>query len=173
MQGLSIGGRGKVAVNLDIPFKSELGEKRVNGRVDLSGADMASTQWGIEFSAASGRVEFSDEGFLASELRVGYREQPASLSIAVGGLTSSPDLAVEAALRGRFDVDGLLAGVLHHRDKHLEVSRRGGEGPAVVASEKALDHEEPGGKTLARQVADGVDALHQVLATSGIQYLGG
>ena len=109
MQGLSIGGRGKVAVNLDIPFKSELGEKRVNGRVDLSGADMASTQWGIEFSAASGRVEFSDEGFLASELRVGYREQPASLSIAVGGLTSSPDLAVEAALRGRFDVDGLLA----------------------------------------------------------------
>ncbi|MEZ5464668.1 MAG: YhdP family protein [Lysobacteraceae bacterium] len=109
MQGLSIGGEGKVAVALEIPFKSELGEKRVNGRVDLSGADLASTQWGLAFTAASGRVEFSDEGFVASELRVGYQQQPASLSIAVGGFTSVPEHAVEATLRGRFNVDGLLA----------------------------------------------------------------
>ncbi|MCB1560353.1 MAG: TIGR02099 family protein [Xanthomonadales bacterium] len=109
MQGLSIGGEGSVAVALDLPFKAGLGDKRVNGRVDLSGADLASTRWGLEFAAASGRVEFSDEGFLASELRVGYREQAASLSIAVGAFTSVPGHAVEATLRGRFDVDGLLA----------------------------------------------------------------
>ncbi|MBB5015718.1 YhdP family protein [Rehaibacterium terrae] len=107
IEALQIGGRGKVALELAIPLRAGLGETRLRGTVDLADARLADPRWNLDFSRASGRVRFSEDGFAAEELSVRLDEEVGSLSLAVGGFTSTPELAAEASLRGRFPVSAL------------------------------------------------------------------
>ena len=107
--GVSVGGEGEVALDLDLPLKKELGLPRVLGTVDLDDADLGDAKWGLAFDGATGRVRFGDGGFAAEELRVRFAGRPATLSLAIGGYASDPGLAAEATLRGRLDADALLA----------------------------------------------------------------
>ena len=109
MQGLTLGGRGNVALALHIPLEAHLGEPRVDGHVDIERMDMHDEAWGLDFSAASGRIRFSDRGFSADELNVGFDGSLGALSIAVGDYTSGSDHLAEASLRGRFPAATLIA----------------------------------------------------------------
>ncbi len=107
LDGLSLGGRGTLAFDLRVPLGEDLGEPSVEGHVDIVRMDMHDDVWGLGFQSASGRVRFSDRGFSADELNVGFADTLATLNIAVGDYTSdSADLA-EASLRGRFDAAAL------------------------------------------------------------------
>lgn len=109
IDGLGIGGQGDVAMQLHIPLEEHLGELRLSGQVDLARADLSHTGWGIAFEAASGRVRFSERGFSADELNVGFANSLGALSVAVGGYTSGPANVAEASLRGHFAAQGMIA----------------------------------------------------------------
>ncbi|MBB5208559.1 YhdP family protein [Chiayiivirga flava] len=109
LDGLSIGGEARVQVGLVLPLKKELGEPRVEGQADLVRADLRDSKWDLAFDGASGRVRFSEKGFSAEELNVGFGGAVATLNVAVGDYTSSEAWIAQASLRGRFGVDALLA----------------------------------------------------------------
>jgi uncharacterized protein (TIGR02099 family) len=109
LTGLDVGGEGEIELSLHIPLKEELGAPRIEGHVDLKRADLRDAKWDLAFDAATGRVRFSDKGFSADELNVGFAGGLATLSIGVGDYTSSEDRIAEASLRGRFGADALLA----------------------------------------------------------------
>ena len=109
LDGLSIGGEAKVALDLIIPLSKKLGEPRIDGQADLARADLRDTKWDLAFDDASGRVRFSEKGFSADELNVGFGGAVSTLSIAVGDYTSDEQWIAEASLRGRFGIDTLLA----------------------------------------------------------------
>lgn len=108
LAGLEVGGEGAVELALHLPLKPSLGRSRVDGHVDLQRADLRDAKWDLAFDAATGRVRFSDSGFSADELNVGFADALASLSIAVGAYTSDESRVAEASLRGHFDSDALL-----------------------------------------------------------------
>ncbi|MCX7555815.1 YhdP family protein [Xanthomonadaceae bacterium JHOS43] len=109
MRSLTLGGRGTVALALRIPLEAHLGTPRVDGQVDIDRMDMQDEAWGLDFDAASGRIRFSERGFSADELNVGFGGSLGALTIAVGDYTSAESHLVEASLRGRFPVDALTA----------------------------------------------------------------
>lgn len=115
LDGLSVGGHGDVALRLRVPLEDHLGEPGVEGHVDVERMDLEDRDWGLAFDAASGRVRFSDRGFSADELNVGFAGSLAALSIAVGDYTSDEGHLAEASLRGRFDAAALIASSEHSR----------------------------------------------------------
>lgn len=108
LDGLEVGGEGAVKLAFHLPLKPTLGRSRIDGHVDLQRADLRDSKWDLAFGAASGRVRFSDSGFSADELNVGFADALATLSIAVGAYTSDESRVAEASLRGNFDSDALL-----------------------------------------------------------------
>jgi uncharacterized protein (TIGR02099 family) len=108
LSGLVIGGSADIGLALHIPLKPSLGEFALDGRADLLHADLREEDWGLDFKEASGRVRFSERGFSADELRVGFAKGTGALSVAVGGYTSDESRTAEASLRGRFAADALL-----------------------------------------------------------------
>lgn len=117
MRSLSLSGRGNVALALRIPLEKHLGEARVDGHVDIERMDLRDEAWGLDFKAASGRVRFSERGFSADELNVGFGDGLGALSIAVGDYTSGTDYLAEASLRGRFPASTLTTA--HERSRLL------------------------------------------------------
>lgn len=109
LDGVSIGGEAQVDIDLHLPLEKKLGEPRIAGQVDLVRADLRDTKWDLAFDGASGRVRFSEKGFAADELNVGFGGAISTLSIAVGDYTSNENQLAEASLRGRFAIDALLA----------------------------------------------------------------
>jgi uncharacterized protein (TIGR02099 family) len=108
MDGVSLGGRGEVALALHIPLEQHLGEPKAEGQVDVARMDMRDVDRGLDFEGASGRVRFSDRGFLADELSVGFGGTLGALSIAAGAYTSRSEHLVEASLRGHFPAGPLV-----------------------------------------------------------------
>jgi len=113
LDGLSIGGQGDVSLELRVPLQKELGELGLDGYADLSRADLAHREWGIAFDAASGRVRFSERGFSADELNVGFGDSLGALSVAIGGYTADASNAVEASLRGHFSAARMIDSAPH------------------------------------------------------------
>lgn len=102
MDEVSLGGRGEVALALTIPLEKHLGEPKVEGQVDVARMDLSNAAWGLDLKGASGRVRFSDRGFSADELSVGFGGTLGAFSIAAGDYTSQPSHLAEASLRGHF-----------------------------------------------------------------------
>ncbi len=118
MRSLTLGGRGTVALALRIPLEAHLGQPRVDGHVDIERMDLHDEAWGLDFDAASGRIRFSERGFSADELNVGFGGSLGALSVAVGDYTSDTAHLAEASLRGRFPVATLA--VQHARSRWLD-----------------------------------------------------
>lgn len=111
MAGLSVGGQGAVAVKLFLPLKPSRGKARVDGSVDLRGADLREARWRLAFDQASGRLRFNESGFAADGLSVRVDGEVAHLDVAAGSYTSDAEQAVTASLRGRIPSAALLARV--------------------------------------------------------------
>lgn len=106
---LEVSGPARAAVELRVPFRRDLGVTRVGGTADLRGVDVADPTLGLDFTDTSGRLRFGGAGFSADELSVRLDGHVGSLSLAVGDQTADAAQLVEASLRGRFGIAGLLA----------------------------------------------------------------
>jgi uncharacterized protein (TIGR02099 family) len=108
LKAASISGPATVALNLHIPLKPELGEKTINGTLDLSNGKLADSRWGIAFDQVNGQTRFSETGFAADKLRVRFEGQPGEFSLDVGSYTGDVALAALAKLDGRFTSQTLI-----------------------------------------------------------------
>lgn len=104
-----IRGPATVALDLDLPLAKHLGGRRIEGTLDLQGAQLSDPRWQIDFSQVSGRTRFSDQGFAAEDLEVQFEEHPARFSLLVGAFTGEPGLAARATLDGVLPPQTLLA----------------------------------------------------------------
>ncbi|HRQ66422.1 MAG TPA: DUF3971 domain-containing protein, partial [Xanthomonadaceae bacterium] len=108
--GVEVGGRGDVRLDLHFVLKQGLDGDRVAGEVWLRQADLRDAKWGLAFDRATGPIRFDEDGFSADELKVWLGEDPAHLSIAVGGRTGDPANLAEASLRGVLPLASVTSG---------------------------------------------------------------
>ncbi len=99
LNGLAIGGNGVVHVDLDIPLKHHE-QSTLDGKVDLSDADLDESTWDLHFKKANGQVRFDRTGVVADSLATSFGEFPVTLGIAIGSSTSDPANTFEARLDG-------------------------------------------------------------------------
>lgn len=99
LDGLGIGGRGRVHVDIAAPLKDS-DKTTLQGRVELADADLDESTWDLHFKQANGRVRFDRTGVLAEPLSAQYEGQPVTLGIAIGSSATDPDNAFEGRLDG-------------------------------------------------------------------------
>jgi len=110
LKDVAIGGKGDLAFTLNLPIKDPT-KLVLDGTVDVSEANLDDAAFDLHFVDAAGSVRFSQGGFAAGPLTVGFRQQPAKLSIAVGSYVGDASHAVEAKLDGRFPATTVFADV--------------------------------------------------------------
>jgi uncharacterized protein (TIGR02099 family) len=109
LRSASVRGPASVALALDLPLSARLGNRRIQGSLDLLGARLADPRWDLDFTQVRGRTEFSDGGFAATDLQVRFEGSPAQFTLQVGeGYTGDPGLAAKANLLGEFPANILL-----------------------------------------------------------------
>lgn len=106
---LSIGGRGDVRFDLNMPLAVRLGVPVVEGQVELHEADLTDAKRGLKFDQANGVVRFSREGFDAEGLDVRIDGDEARFAIAVGAHVADPANQVEASLRGNMQAASVMS----------------------------------------------------------------
>ncbi len=67
LRAVTIRGDTAVALALRLPLNHSLGEKRIDGTVDMSHASLADSRWDIAFTDVSGRTRFSRAGIRHGE----------------------------------------------------------------------------------------------------------
>lgn len=102
LRAATIEGPANVGVRLALPLKAELGERRIEGEIDLTAATLADARWNIRFTDVSGRARFDHTGFAAEDLAVRFEGEPARFDLAAGADFVPPEVAVQAQLRGEF-----------------------------------------------------------------------
>ncbi len=90
------------------PLKHELGERTLDGDVQLSHARLADKRWNLLFTDVEGRLHFDQGGVLADTLAVRVNGDPGTLRLAIGAPTGDPTVAVWAKLQGVFPPATLL-----------------------------------------------------------------
>ena len=108
ISGLSLGGKARLAMNMQQPLKLGAGEQHIQGTIDLIRAPLADSRWDVAFASADGRIRFTDHGVLADALSVPVGDNLGSLSVAVGDFTADPASVLEVSLHGRMSADTLI-----------------------------------------------------------------
>jgi uncharacterized protein (TIGR02099 family) len=108
ISGLSLGGKARLAMNMQQPLKEGAGEQHIQGTIDLIRAPLADSRWDVAFASADGRIRFTDHGLLADALSVPVGDNLGSLSVAVGDFTADPASVLEVSLHGRMSADTLI-----------------------------------------------------------------
>lgn len=109
LRSASLRGPVSVALGLDLPLAARLGDRRIQGSLDLLGAQLADPRWNLDFTQVRGRTEFSDGGFAAKDLQVQFEGAPAQFTLEVGErYTGDAGLAAKARLLGEFPAAVLL-----------------------------------------------------------------
>lgn len=110
LRNASIRGPAAVTLALDLPLAERLGERRIEGRIDLAGARLSDPRWDIDLREVRGRTRFSDRGFAAESLEVQFEGEPARFSLLVGeDYVGDASLAARASLEGTFPAQKLIA----------------------------------------------------------------
>ena len=106
---LDVQGEGqRVSMHLLQPLKHELGERTVDGDLELNHARLQENRWNLLFTDVAGRIHYDQGGLLADALAVHTDGDPATLRLAIGDATGDPASAVSAQLRGTFAAATLL-----------------------------------------------------------------
>ncbi len=106
---LDVQGEGqKASLHLSLPLQEGLGERIVEGDVDLSHARLFDKRWNLLFTDANGRLHFDQRGLLAEALAVRVNGDPAIFRLAINDATGDAATVVAAQLRGTFPVATLL-----------------------------------------------------------------
>lgn len=108
LRAISISGDAAVAMNMHLPLRDGLGEKTIEGTLDLDHARLADARWDLLFTDVSGRTRFTHRGFATEDLKVSLAKQPSVFNLRVGEATHDPGAAALATLDGRFSAATLL-----------------------------------------------------------------
>jgi len=106
---LRLGGSGAFDFHLSLPVK-DTGALRLDGRAQLTDADVVAPAWDLKLDKLSGPVAFDAHGVRAGPLAGGFRGQPSALDLAIGDATGQPDTVLSARLRGRYAMAELVQG---------------------------------------------------------------
>lgn len=109
LQGMTVGGTGKFAVNLSIPL-DDAANFSLAGRVELARADVTARKWNLALKNLGGPLVIEGKGFRADGLTAMFRGAPATLSLAVGSGVNDPKDIVEAALDATVSAQTLVQG---------------------------------------------------------------
>ncbi|MEP7044010.1 MAG: YhdP family protein [Dokdonella sp.] len=108
LKDVAIGGKGNIAFKLNLPIK-QIEALTLDGSVELSDARLDHEAYGLHFLDVSGPLRFSQRGLAVGPLDAKFRERPARLTMALGGLVEDPRHAFEASVTGRFPVTTVFA----------------------------------------------------------------
>ncbi|HET9032930.1 MAG TPA: YhdP family protein [Dokdonella sp.] len=108
LAGLAIGGAGVTHIDLEVPLKHNE-DSKLDGRVDLSNADLDESTWDLHFKKANGRVRFTRSSVVADALDTSFEGFPVALGVAIGSAASDPANAFEASLTGVLPVNVAFA----------------------------------------------------------------
>lgn len=108
LQGVDVGGQAKVDFALRAPMKP-IENFQIDGKVQLSDADLADAKYDLKFDKATGLLRFNRSGFFADQLATTFKGKPAKFSLAVGGYVGEGRHAVEGKVDTRLPVREVLA----------------------------------------------------------------
>ena len=108
LRAATISGDAVVALALHLPLHQGLGEKKIDGTLDLSHATLADSRWDLLFTDVSGRTRFTHKGFATENLEVRLANQPGVFNLRVGNATGDGNTAALATLDGRFSPSTLI-----------------------------------------------------------------
>jgi len=108
LQGVDVGGQGKVDFTLHSPMKP-IESFQIDGKVQLADADLSDAKYDLRFDKAAGPLRFNRTGFSADELATTFKGKPAKFSLAVGGYVGDKRHAVEGKVDTRLPVNDVLA----------------------------------------------------------------
>lgn len=106
--GMTMTGAVDVGAKIHLPMRKDLGPNTVEGEALLKAVQYTDSKWDLDFTDVHGRIDFSQGGFSADQLRLKMAGEPGELALAVGDFTSIASLAVEAELRGRASAQALF-----------------------------------------------------------------
>lgn len=106
---LGASGPARVQFGLVMPLGRAL-PTSIEGTVDLEGARLSDTRWGLQFDGVRGRARYDRNGFTASDLIVRHEGQPGRLGLRAGAShVRDAANALEGGVDATFDIDELLA----------------------------------------------------------------
>ncbi len=108
LRAVTISGKSAVEVILHLPLRQGLGERSIEGTLDLADATLADSRWDLRFTQVKGRTRFSHRGFETENLSVQLLNQPGVFNLRVGDTTGDAKLAAVATLDGRFTAATLI-----------------------------------------------------------------
>jgi uncharacterized protein (TIGR02099 family) len=108
LQGVDVGGQGKVDFAMRAPMKP-IENFQIDGKVQLSDADLADAKYDLKFDKADGMLRFNRSGFSADQLATTFKGKPAKFSLAVGGYVVEARHAVEGRVDTRLPASDVLA----------------------------------------------------------------
>lgn len=107
LQGVDVGGQGKVDFALRAPMKP-IENFQIDGKVQLADADLADAKYDLKFDKASGPLRFNRSGFSADALATTFKGKPAKLSLAIGDYVGDAKHVVEGKVDTRLPVGAVI-----------------------------------------------------------------
>lgn len=108
LRALSIAGSASVTLGLELPLHAGLGERKVQGDLQLAKAALSDSRWDVAFTDVAGKTRFDRGGFATENLGVRFSGQPGVFNLRVGQATGDRKLAAVATLEGRFTASSLV-----------------------------------------------------------------
>src|SRR5205085_3928533 len=108
MRALSISGAAEVGVKLALPLHEGIGDRHVDGSLELREASLADSRWDIRFTGVHGRTSFNESGFATENLAVLLHDEPGTFNLRVGDATGDRAVAALATLDGHFTAATLV-----------------------------------------------------------------
>ncbi len=108
LRAATISGDASVALKMQLPLVVSLGERKIDGNLDLQHASLSDSRWDVAFTDVSGRTHFDQSGFATDNLAVRFAKQPGVFNLQVGQATGDRGTAAIATLDGRFNTLSLL-----------------------------------------------------------------
>lgn len=110
LAGLKVGGSATIDFRYDLPIKDRLAPGRLDGKLQLSDADLDQAKWKIHFTDATGPIRFDEHGLFAGPLSLKHLDHSATLSLAVGDAVADSSHDLEATFEGHLPVEAVFAG---------------------------------------------------------------
>lgn len=108
------GGRVNAKGRLEVPLGRRPGSLQLLGDAQVSKGSLLHQGSGVLVNSIAGKLHFDQKHLWADKLAAKYKNKPANLSLQVAG---DPDWALQAALKGQFDVLDVLPDYVQERQE--------------------------------------------------------
>jgi uncharacterized protein (TIGR02099 family) len=112
LDAFNFGGNVQAGGRLELPLGKRPGKLQLKGEAQVSRASFLHLASGVKVDSVEGDLSFDQRHVQAQNMTASYKDQPARLDLLVGG---DPQWALQAALKGQFDVASVLPDFLLSR----------------------------------------------------------